>query len=1115
MDFFSESSSEEDDRDAYSLGEMSQEEGEDFNAIDGEDDILSVRNFSEISDRNQEEEEEEEDLGYSESYSSDNEPMKSTRFQDKSSIKSSKEEEEDESNEFDARESIEDILRCPICFGRVQNAHMCPSCSKICCETCIKRWITEQKPQCPHCRSTLFIEQLIPCRFFSDVSAELDKISKLSAFNNRKKEEECKIHNAPLYYYCVTDGVSICSDCAMFDKNHAGHNFQHLKTVYKNHVEMVENEAAMIRKKLRELSSLISTVDSNIQSVMKAKEERANEMKTAFSEMFSRLESQLNVKWTTLKAQRKTMAEEMSSLNSILQQVDQSLGNPRQAEFIEKSEQLVSLIREIQVKPIGNFTSVPVSNEFDNEITPPWDSLTFKLNNFNRIREEELEEIVWSETLFANGLLWRLKVYPNGNGVARGHYISVFLQMQQGLRETSKYQYKVEMINAKNSQLNVVREFASDFEEGECWGYNRFYQIDLLNREGFVSIDNDQSIQLKFHVRPLTYFQLARDQRRCIRQLQEDRAEILVRERTLQLQVEELLRNKQRSNSSGSTGENSKLKILQIPEQNTNRNLSKVHRNSSPQSKENNRGILAQSDGNLVGNRREHSLSSSSSSNPINFHSNSLQNFTPIVSNLPIAASLDSFTPVNPNFTIPPRSFNGLGATIMGGTYDGSSNQVIPSVPFNSTSNINVQLSPTPPPFSTINNPTLDYNSINPTPFINVLNPGNAPISGTRSSSSLDLEGNNAVSLGSDRDLSPASTRRLHRSWTATEFNNLPEENVMNSNVIRKASPSIAISPNGRNTLPGATFEELSPRSGGPILFNDNSVASDDLERDRSIVSVNNSFNPPFSVPNNDARFMNASIEWLDEQPPQSSFKLEPSSREDSNVETSMPWAQSSDLRDNLHSNEKNEENEETDYDFEPLEDYKSSAESEEGELTNGKDWRFQSQGDFSLNSPQREEEEEFVSPRFSPPARETFEFDEDGLNNQMLDILMMQKSPEGKSESFHKNPLFRSQDSPEDDLNFLPTSEEGRMEMITSNSDGEERTESSHSNEQKFSQDFGQNIVSSSQPESEDATFEEKEEDDDRMGMLSSTGIQREESEGEEGEEEDDDTEDSEDDDE
>jgi hypothetical protein len=28
----------------------------------------------------------------------------------------------------------------------------------------------------------------------------------------------------------------------------------------------------------------------------------------------------------------------------------------------------------------------------------------------------------------------------------------------------------------------VVREFASDFEANECWGYNRFFRIDLLVR---------------------------------------------------------------------------------------------------------------------------------------------------------------------------------------------------------------------------------------------------------------------------------------------------------------------------------------------------------------------------------------------------------------------------------------------------------------------------------------------------------------------------------------------------------------------------------------------------------------------------------------------------------
>ncbi len=38
---------------------------------------------------------------------------------------------------------------------------------------------------------------------------------------------------------------------------------------------------------------------------------------------------------------------------------------------------------------------------------------------------------------------------------------------------------------------NVVREFASDFEVGECWGYNRFFRLDLLASEGYLSPDND------------------------------------------------------------------------------------------------------------------------------------------------------------------------------------------------------------------------------------------------------------------------------------------------------------------------------------------------------------------------------------------------------------------------------------------------------------------------------------------------------------------------------------------------------------------------------------------------------------------------------------------------
>lgn len=73
------------------------------------------------------------------------------------------------------------------------------------------------------------------------------------------------------------------------------------------------------------------------------------------------------------------------------------------------------------------------------------------IKEFSRIRHTH--EVVYSEPLITNGLTWRLKVYPNGNGIAKGNYISIFLEMVRGLSEPSKYEYRVEMINHKDSSV--------------------------------------------------------------------------------------------------------------------------------------------------------------------------------------------------------------------------------------------------------------------------------------------------------------------------------------------------------------------------------------------------------------------------------------------------------------------------------------------------------------------------------------------------------------------------------------------------------------------------------------------------------------------------------------
>ena len=56
------------------------------------------------------------------------------------------------SNEDSTVESLSDVFRCFICMEKLQNAHLCPHCSKLCCYLCIRRWLTEQRSQCPHCR---------------------------------------------------------------------------------------------------------------------------------------------------------------------------------------------------------------------------------------------------------------------------------------------------------------------------------------------------------------------------------------------------------------------------------------------------------------------------------------------------------------------------------------------------------------------------------------------------------------------------------------------------------------------------------------------------------------------------------------------------------------------------------------------------------------------------------------------------------------------------------------------------------------------------------------------------------------------------------------------------
>ncbi|XP_071945796.1 E3 ubiquitin-protein ligase TRIM37-like isoform X2 [Antedon mediterranea] len=265
-----------------------------------------------------------------------------------------------------------------------------------------------------------------------------------------------------------------------------------------------------------ELISLVQEVERNVESVRSAKDERVREIRNAVEMMIARLETQLKSKLITLMGQKNSLTQETELLESLLQEVEHQLRLCTRSELISKSGELLQMFTQVHRKPMASFVTAPVAADFTSELVPSYDSSQFVLTGFVALQHKA--DPVYSNALNVCGLSWRLKVYPDGNGVVRGNYLSVFLELSSGLPETSKYEYRVEMIHqaSHDDSKNIVREFASDFEVGECWGYNRFFRIDLLASEGYLK---DDTLILQFQVRAPTFYQKCRDQQWYIGQL--------------------------------------------------------------------------------------------------------------------------------------------------------------------------------------------------------------------------------------------------------------------------------------------------------------------------------------------------------------------------------------------------------------------------------------------------------------------------------------------------------------------------------------------------------------------------------------------------------------------
>ena len=209
---------------------------------------------------------------------------------------------------------------------------------------------------------------------------------------------------------------------------------------------------------------------------------------------------------------KKNLEKKLSEIHNYSKNINFRIKNSSKNDIINQSNNLIKNLKEIKLKILTSNSDTfdeKIQNNLTlniiNPLVPKYETGTFVIKNYEKIKSEK---IMYSPEMRINGLVWKLKLYPRGNVTSKGECISVFLELQSGVIEPSKYYYVLEMINFKNRR-NYFMEYSSNFSNGECWGYSNFYKINKLKEDGFIN--QDGNIIIKVHIRPESFEQLSKD----------------------------------------------------------------------------------------------------------------------------------------------------------------------------------------------------------------------------------------------------------------------------------------------------------------------------------------------------------------------------------------------------------------------------------------------------------------------------------------------------------------------------------------------------------------------------------------------------------------------------
>ncbi|XP_065083275.1 tripartite motif-containing protein 54-like [Ochlerotatus camptorhynchus] len=160
------------------------------------------------------------------------------------------------------------LLQCEICLESVQDARLCPQCSRFFCDKCIHGWITTRSSSCPSCRAVLRYDTLVKGCSINEMQesitllvSSLEKHYPEAATANNYCERHEKLQ---VNLFCYSCEMNVCANC-WFSEDHADHKERvvPLDEAYEHYRQNMRMALAWVDGRMQLIDQGLSKVTKN------------------------------------------------------------------------------------------------------------------------------------------------------------------------------------------------------------------------------------------------------------------------------------------------------------------------------------------------------------------------------------------------------------------------------------------------------------------------------------------------------------------------------------------------------------------------------------------------------------------------------------------------------------------------------------------------------------------------------------------------------------------------------------------------------------------------------------------------------------------------------------